>query len=67
MAMGGIARVSQMQLLQPFVTFGLASLFNGETITWQIVAFAAAVVATVAISTRTRAKAHASQPQLAPD
>jgi drug/metabolite transporter (DMT)-like permease len=67
MAMGGIARVSQMQLLQPFVTFGLASLFNGETITWQIVAFAVAVVATVAISTRTRAKAHASQPQLAPD
>ena len=68
MAMGGIARVSQMQLLQPFVTFGLAFLFNGETITWQVVAFAAAVVATVAISTRTRArKALATQPPLAPD
>jgi drug/metabolite transporter (DMT)-like permease len=56
MAIGGIARVSQMQLLQPFVTFALAALINGETITPQIVLFAAAVVATVAISTRTRAR-----------
>ncbi|MBR0754705.1 DMT family transporter [Bradyrhizobium jicamae] len=56
LAMGGIARVSQVQLLQPFVTFALAALFNGETITWQVVAFAAAVVATVAVSTRTRAQ-----------
>ncbi len=54
MAMGGIARVSQIQLLQPFVTFALAAFFNGETITPQIVLFALAVVATVAISTRTR-------------
>jgi drug/metabolite transporter (DMT)-like permease len=54
LAMGGIARVSQVQLLQPFVTFALAAYFNDETITLQIVLFAAAVVATVAISTRTR-------------
>jgi drug/metabolite transporter (DMT)-like permease len=54
MAMGGIARVSQVQLLQPFITFVLAALFNDETITLQIVLFAAAVVATVAISTWTR-------------
>jgi drug/metabolite transporter (DMT)-like permease len=54
MAMGGIARVSQVQLLQPFVTFALAAIFNGETITLQILLFAAGVVATVAISTRTR-------------
>jgi drug/metabolite transporter (DMT)-like permease len=54
MAMGGIARVSQVQLLQPFITFALAALFNGETITLQILLFATAVVATVAISTRTR-------------
>ena len=53
MAMGGIARVSQVQLLQPFVTFALAAFFNDETITLQILLFAAAVVATVAISTRT--------------
>jgi drug/metabolite transporter (DMT)-like permease len=54
MAMGGIARVSQVQLLQPFITFALAAYFNDETITLQILLFAAAVVATVAISTRTR-------------
>ena len=56
LAMGGIARVSQMQLLQPFVTFAFAAIFIGEPITPQIVLFAAAVVATVAISTRTRAR-----------
>ncbi len=54
MAMGGIARVSQIQLLQPFVTFALAAFFNDETITPQIMLFALAVVATVAISTQTR-------------
>jgi drug/metabolite transporter (DMT)-like permease len=56
MAMGGIARVSQVQLLQPFITFALAACFNGETITLQILLFASAVVATVAISTRTRGR-----------
>ena len=56
LAMGGIARVSQMQLLQPFVTFALAAIFIGEPITSQILLFAAAVVLTVAISTRTRSR-----------
>jgi drug/metabolite transporter (DMT)-like permease len=56
MAIGGIARVAQVQLLQPFITFALAAYFNGETITLQVLLFAAAVVATVAISTRTRRK-----------
>src|SRR3954451_158847 len=72
MAIGGIARVSQVQLLQPFFTFALAALFAGETITWQILLFASAVVATVAISTRTRrqpapapAKQDREPPQLA--
>ena len=63
MAMGGIARVSQIQLLQPFVTFALAAFFNDEAITLQILLFAAAVVVTVAISTRTRAKAAPAPPQ----
>jgi drug/metabolite transporter (DMT)-like permease len=56
MAMGGIARVSQVQLLQPFVVFALAATFNDEIITPQIVLFATGVVATVAISTRTRGR-----------
>src|SRR4030095_3341338 len=55
LAIGGIARVSQVQLLQPFVTFALAAFFNDGTLTLQILLFAAAVVVTVAISTRTRA------------
>src|SRR5262249_59826042 len=59
LAMGGIARVSQMQLLQPFVTFALAAIFLGEPITAQIVLFATAVVFTVAISTRTRSRQQA--------
>lgn len=56
LAMGGIARVSQVQLLQPFITFALAAFFNDESITLQILLFAAAVVATVAISTATRSR-----------
>jgi len=56
LAIGGIARVSQMQLLQPFITFALAAIFLGEPITPDIVLFATAVVVTVAISTRTRSR-----------
>jgi drug/metabolite transporter (DMT)-like permease len=63
LAMGGIARVSQIQLLQPFVTFALASFFNDESITPQILLFATAVVLTVAVSTRTRAKPMLAPPQ----
>jgi drug/metabolite transporter (DMT)-like permease len=63
MAMGGIARVSQVQLLQPFVVFALAALFNDETITPQIVLFAVGVVATVAISTRTRGRKAPDRPE----
>jgi len=63
LAMGGIARVSQIQLLQPFVTFALASFFNDESITPQILLFATAVVLTVAVSTRTRAKPVPAPPQ----
>ena len=68
LAIGGIARVSQVQLLQPFVTFALASFFNDETITLQILLFAAAVVVTVAISTRTRGKTvpNTAPPKTAP-
>jgi drug/metabolite transporter (DMT)-like permease len=67
LAMGGIARVSQVQLLQPFVTFALAAFFNDETITPQIVLFAAAVVATVAISTRTRGRVTPAEPVITAD
>jgi len=57
MAMGRHRAGVANQLLQPFVIFALASYFNGETVTLQILLFASAVVATVAISTRTRRQA----------
>src|SRR3981189_3186502 len=63
LAMGGIARVSQIQLLQPFVIFALAAFFQDETITLQILRFATPDVGRVAISTRTRAKAAPVLPQ----
>jgi drug/metabolite transporter (DMT)-like permease len=46
LAAGGVARVSQLQLLQPFMTAGFAALFLGERFS----AGAAAAAATVAMS-----------------
>jgi drug/metabolite transporter (DMT)-like permease len=47
LAMGGIARVGQTQLLQTFVTLGLAALVAGESISTATVVFAVLVAATV--------------------
>jgi drug/metabolite transporter (DMT)-like permease len=54
MAMGGIARVGQIMLLQPFMIVALALPVNGEPIDVETVLFAAAVVATVLIAQRMR-------------
>ncbi|MBS3649169.1 DMT family transporter [Pseudaminobacter sp. 19-2017] len=54
LAMGGIARVSQVQLLQTFVTLALAALFLGERITLETLVFAGAVVLVVALGRRAR-------------
>jgi drug/metabolite transporter (DMT)-like permease len=56
MAIGGIARVGQIMLLQPFVIVALAWPINGEPINLETMLFAAAVVATVLIGQRTRVK-----------
>jgi drug/metabolite transporter (DMT)-like permease len=56
LAMGGIARVGQVQLLQPFVIVALAMLINRETVTSETLAFAAAVIATVFIGARMRVR-----------
>lgn len=56
LAMGGISRISQVQLVQPFVTVGLAASVNRETIDLQTILFALAVVAVVGIGTRMRIK-----------
>ena len=48
LALGGIAGVGQLQLLQPFMGLGLAALILDEPVTWTMFAAAAAVVACVA-------------------
>jgi drug/metabolite transporter (DMT)-like permease len=47
LALGGVARVGQVQLLQVFVTLALSALVLGERIDAPTVAFAAAVAAVV--------------------
>lgn len=49
LALGGIARVSQIQLLQPFFTLFAAGLWLGERITPLMIAFVIAVVLVVAV------------------
>jgi len=52
LAIGGIARVSQAQLLQPFFTLGFSSLMLNEFIDWISIIFAVLVVAVVAVGKR---------------
>lgn len=54
MALGGIARISQIQLLQTFVIVALAVPINHETIDFETWAFTGAVAAVVALGLRTR-------------
>jgi drug/metabolite transporter (DMT)-like permease len=52
MAIGGVARVGQLMLLQPFVIVALAAPVNGEPIQFVTIAYAAAVVVTVIVGQR---------------
>jgi len=52
LSMGGIAHVGQVQLLQPFCTLALSSLFLLEPLTLSNVFFASAVLIIVAIGKR---------------
>ena len=54
LAMGGIARVSQVQLLQAFVTIAISALMLGEVITGETLLFALAVMAVVMLGRKTR-------------
>ncbi len=56
LAVGGIARTSQTQLLQPFVTLCGAAWFAGESVHADVVIYAVVVAATVALG-RTRPSA----------
>jgi len=52
LALGGVARVSQIQLLQPFITLLASAAALGEAITTETYVFAVLVVAVVAIGRR---------------
>jgi drug/metabolite transporter (DMT)-like permease len=50
--LGGVARVSQVMLLQPFFTLGFAALWLGERVTPLAIACAALVALTLVVSRR---------------
>jgi drug/metabolite transporter (DMT)-like permease len=52
LAIGGIARVSQVQLIQPFCTLLAASFFLGDSLTAMNMVFAFLVISTVILSKR---------------
>lgn len=52
LALGGIARVGQVQLLQPFLTLVGAALILGESLEFATVLFAIAIITVVAIGQR---------------
>jgi drug/metabolite transporter (DMT)-like permease len=52
LAVGGIARVSQVQLIQPFCTLLAANVLLGEPLTWMNLIFAVLVVSTVILGKR---------------
>ncbi|QCJ44609.1 DMT family transporter [Bacillus sp. S3] len=49
MSLGGIAKVGQIQYLQPFLMIGFSVLFLGESITWLTIVLAIVVVICVII------------------
>lgn len=53
LAKGGVARVGQIQLLQPFLTLAGGALILGESLDGPTVGFAVAVIAVVALGRRT--------------
>jgi len=54
LAMGGIARVSQVQLLQTFVTLAISAALLGEAVSLEMLAFALAVSAIVLLGRKAR-------------
>lgn len=56
LALGGVARIGQVQLLQTFATLAIAAALLGEPIELRTGLFAAAVVAVVALGVRARVR-----------
>jgi drug/metabolite transporter (DMT)-like permease len=53
LSLGGVARIGQVQLFQPFLTILASALFLGEPLTLTTVGFAAGTIACVALGKRT--------------
>lgn len=62
LAHGPMARVSQIQLLQPVLTLGWAALLLGETLTWPMILGAFAVIGCAGSAVRTRMGRSAAAP-----
>lgn len=54
LSLGGVARIGQVQLLQPFLTILASAIFLGEHLTITTLGFAAGVIACVALGRRTQ-------------
>ncbi len=54
--LGGISRVGQLQLLQTFLTLGIAALVLGETVTWETFGYALAVLFVVIAGRKAQVK-----------
>ena len=54
LALGGIARIGQIQLIQPFLTILASAVLLGEHLTIETVGFAAAVIVCVVLGKRTQ-------------
>ncbi|MGV3654754.1 MAG: DMT family transporter [Noviherbaspirillum sp.] len=53
LAVGGIQKISQLQLLQPFITYGYAVALMGESLDWLTLGVCALVIGLVALSRKT--------------
>ncbi|MES2117048.1 MAG: DMT family transporter [Pseudomonadota bacterium] len=56
MALGGVARVGQVQLVQPFLTMLGAALLLGESLEWETMLFALAVIVVVGAGRKMQVK-----------
>jgi drug/metabolite transporter (DMT)-like permease len=56
MALGGIARIGQIQLLQPFVALAASAVLLGEAVGWLEIGFAVLVVGIVALGWQMRVR-----------
>jgi drug/metabolite transporter (DMT)-like permease len=54
LALGGIARIGQLQLIQPFLTILASVVLLGEHLSIETIGFAAAVITCVVLGKRTQ-------------